>query len=358
MKKKIITIAAIVSFAFLYILFSNCQNNKIVYSNGINFENTQSVTVQVLNDTFLFNFPLQMDIMDSLIIIQDKNKGSHFLLFNTKGYFLTHFGNMGKGAGELLSTSGFSICPNLQKIYMFDGLQKKIISCKIADVTTPAKYCIYSLPAIQYSDNIPLLLFDAIPLKADSSFLLTGNNKNFRFGIFDCHHIDTLYNSYPPCIETSNEEEIWSVFSNMATTRIRPDGKRMVHTTYIGGIMELFELNDKSQLNPYKQLFIYEPQYSIFHGSRPTWVNFAKNTQVGFRDVYVTNNYIYSLLNECGNQSFPQRICIFDWEGNPIKQIQLPTGILTLAVSEKTNIIFAITSHESNGYQLISIKIK
>ena len=49
-----------------------------------------------------------------------------------------------------------------------------------------------------------------------------------------------------------------------------------------------------------KILYIYEPKYGIAEGAIPKYVVFNETTQIGFEDIYVTNNSIYTLLHSIG----------------------------------------------------------
>ena len=53
-----------------------------------------------------------------------------------------------------------------------------------------------------------------------------------------------------------------------------------------------------------RYFYIYEPKYGIAEGAIPKYVVFNETTQIGFEDIYVTNNSIYTLLHSIGSETF------------------------------------------------------
>lgn len=46
----------------------------------------------------------------------------------------------------------------------------------------------------------------------------------------------------------------------------------MLNATYLGGILELFDLDENCRLSLNKTLYIYEPKYGIAEGAIPAYV--------------------------------------------------------------------------------------
>lgn len=91
-----------------------------------------------------------------------------------------------------------------------------------------------------------------------------------------------------------------------------------------------------------KILYIYEPKYGIAEGAIPKYVVFNETTQIGFEDIYVTNNSIYTLLHSIGSETLPSEITVFDWEGIPITKIKTGCSLSNIAVDGKDNTIYVI----------------
>ena len=103
--------------------------------------------------------------------------------------------------------------------------------------------------------------------------------------------------------------------------------------------------------------YIYEPKYGIAEGAIPKYVVFNETTQIGFEDIYVTNNSIYALLHSIGNETLPSEITVFDWVGIPITKIKTGRSLSNIAVDGKDNTIYVIAENEQNAYELSCLSL-
>src|SRR5690606_2836991 len=71
----------------------------------------------------------------------------------------------------------------------------------------------------------------------------------------------------------------------------------------------------------------------------------TEKTRFAFVTGSVTNKYIYLLysgkLNLVVNPNFGRIIYVYDWDGNPIKEIVLDRDIMSLTVSEDDKTLYA-----------------
>lgn len=128
--------------------------------------------------------------------------------------------------------------------------------------------------------EVPTIIYDTLSLK-DSNFLVKANHKGLRFGLLKDGKVTQLYNSFSDCVNTNDDEEVWSVFCSNTKTKLRPDRTKMLNATYLGGVLELFDLDDNCSLSLAKILYIYEPKYGIAEGVIPKYVVFNETTQIG-----------------------------------------------------------------------------
>ena len=84
---------------------------------------------------------------------------------------------------------------------------------------------------------------------------------------------------------------------------------------------------------------------------------FNETTQIGFEDIYVTNNSIYALLHSIGNETLPSEITVFDWAGIPITKIKTERSLSNIAVDGKDNTIYVIAENEQNAYELSCLSL-
>ncbi len=104
-------------------------------------------------------------------------------------------------------------------------------------------------------------------------------------------------------------------------------------------------IDNKLQLNWRKALL--EPEYSVKDG----WYKFASKDQpLGFRNLYLTDNYIYLLcddrsLNEVlSDKNKPHSyIVVMDYDGNIIKKHLLDRFLFSFAVNSNDTTLYAVT---------------
>lgn len=96
--------------------------------------------------------------------------------------------------------------------------------------------------------EVPTIIYDMLSLK-DSNFLVKANHKGLRFGLLKDGKVTQLYNSFSDCVNTNDDEEVWSVFCSNTKTKLRPDRTKMLNATYLGGVLELFDLDDNCSLS-------------------------------------------------------------------------------------------------------------
>lgn len=331
---------------------------KINYIGEIKWDDSCTLNMHLLNDTSLWKYPRQIECFDSVLIILD-DIDNHFLhLYNANnGSFMLNFSKKGQGPGELLSCEKFHLFKDKKKLSVYDIMSKKIViydidSMLIGKVICDEFYFDYSkLP----NDEVPTIIYDMIPY-GDSLYLVKGNHSNIRYGIYSHKNnsILKLYTTYlMDSFNYNSKEEVWSVFSSNTFTLIRPDNLRLINATRIGGILEFFKIDDKTdQISSLHNMFFYEPIYSIAQGSKPIFVVSNENTLFGFEDVYVTNDYIYTLLYNSDAKKKPQSISIFNWDGKPANKIFLEKPVTKICVDENNRKLYTLCINEENGYDL------
>lgn len=330
------------------------------YSDSIlKLDRTEFVRMDTINSHFLFNYARQMEILkDSLLIIFDDGvDGNCFHIFRQNGELLKSFGRLGRGPGEIIGSTGFSLSENGDKLYSYDDMRKVMIEYNLELLLVSDSLVYNEKPVINsIRENIKdagkryTTVYHA-PYYDDNSFLVFGNDDNLRIGIYENEIIKNLYSEYPLLVKTNNIEEIWSVFGNSVKYKVSPDGSKIVITTYIGAVMELFDI--KSKEVRHRQLVpLYKPIYNIAQGAIPTWVTSSEETIIGFTEVYVTDNYIYaSLMGE--NNKEGHFIYVFDWDGNVVSKYDVMYDVLAIAVDENSRNIFSVINKGDNGISLV-----
>lgn len=311
----------------------------------------------VLNDSSLWSFPLQMEVIDTFLIVLDEYDGHFFSVFSTNGKPLMNFGNKGQGPGELLWANKFHLSVERKLMYVYDDMSKKIVAYNLDSVffkrNTFEEYYI-DRKKIPYS-KVPTIIYDMLPLN-ESEFLVKGNHSDLRYGIYNIKNkgIVSIYNSYlDDSLSFVSQEEAWSLLSSNTFTKFSPNKDKMVNATYIGGIMEIFSMGRyKKKLRLNRCSFIYEPIYRVVEGTMPPYVVNNERTQFGFEDVCVTDKLIYTLLHSEGDPHEPDFIMVFDWDGNAVKRIEVGKRIAKFSIDDAEKRMYLLVLNEDNGYEL------
>jgi hypothetical protein len=299
------------------------------------FEDKSMLTGSVLNDTFLFSFPRDMFLVDSLLIVRDSQKSTLNIFNKNTGEHLASFANRGRGAGEVLAVSNVNLCGD-NSIMIFDSQTKKIVIYDIGKVLGGIipNYTEFSV------ENTENVVWSVLPYK--NGFILGGNDSRMRYGIYDPISSEThvAYTDFPTLVK--DEEENWSAWQYSVNWRVKPDQTKMAVGTYIGMSMAVLDLKDGA-ITADTLVRMREPLYSISQGVKPKWITHDQTTLFGFRDMYVTDNYIYTIMYPAVPATDRTNLIgVFDWNISPIKQYELDNTILTFAVDEPNNTIYAV----------------
>lgn len=155
---------------FLIVDLDNIKTKETVKASDF-FKNPKSIILET-NEKSLIGDIKQIYINDNRIVVFDNSKNLSVLVFDLDGTFSHKIGELGRGAGEYISISDFTVDDKKDEIYLLDSEDAKV---KKYNLST-GKF-INSIPInskrtsrhIQYQDNI--LYVDA-NLKSDEQSLL------------------------------------------------------------------------------------------------------------------------------------------------------------------------------------------
>lgn len=251
------------------------KNASAYYSNGVKPDSVYTVEVHTLNDSSIWCFPLQMECIDSLLVILDYMDDCYFHVYTLSGNPKGKFARKGQGPGELLSANQFHLSPGKDTLYVYDGVSRKLVAYNLdTNLERDRSFTEYKIDySILPPSETPFIIYDLLPL-GGNQFLLKANQPNLRYGCINLatKQITSVYKDFPSEYVTGNAEEIWSVFSSDTRTFFKPDYARMFNATYIGGILELFSVGSGWELAMDTTLCIYEPVYGLAEGTVPAFV--------------------------------------------------------------------------------------
>lgn len=135
------------------------------------FKNPKSIILET-NEKCLIGNIKQIFINDHYIIVFDDSKNLNILVFNLDGTFSHKIGELGRGAGEYISISDFTVDEKRDEIYLLDSEDAKVKKYNLSTGIFINSIPIHSKRMsrhIQYQDNC--LYVDA-NLKSDEQSLL------------------------------------------------------------------------------------------------------------------------------------------------------------------------------------------
>lgn len=215
-------------------------------------------------------------------------------------------------------------------ITVYDPNYKKAVVFDIIDLLQDRKPYFKEYPVLKAPNFIKQMLC----YKTD--FIVKGNDDKLRYGFWDPTN-ETFHNIYTDYPQLSNEDEDnWALTEYAVKAKLSPDGKTLVSATYIGGILELFDIDDNG-LKLRTARFFFEPRYNYAQGAKPRWVTTSSKSIIGFEDLFLTNDAIYGLVwgveRPQMENSMPQLFC-FDFDGNPVKSYILNDALESVAVDD------------------------
>lgn len=344
--KKIVSLFIIVS-AFC----SQCgRGPEIAYEGKIEAGKKVQLLPTTLNESFLFSLPEDLMLFDSLLIVRDSYlQADCFHIFRkSDGAFIKSFGRKGRGPGEFMDI-GSANCDHAEGlITVYDPNFKKTVIFDVIRILQD-RNPYFKEYSVKKAPN-----FITQMLSYKDMFIAKGNDDRLRYGFWNPSDqtFHMIYTDYPQL--TAEEEDNWALTDYAAKIRLSPDGKKLVVTTYIGGIMELFDIDDEGfHLKTSK--FFFEPRYDYAQGAKPRWVTTSSETVIGFQDLFLTNEAVYGLVwgverSEMeGNK--PQLFC-FDFEGNPVKSYGQDEALDCVAVDDDGT-IYGVGSDSDGQYKVI-----
>ena len=353
MKKRLYSI---IIYCFL-VFFACTSQEKSIPVSTIRFDTIQKVTYREIKiPDFIIGYPQSLNLVEEFLVLEDffqRENGLYIINRNT-GQLHAQGMKKGRGPGEVINPD-FNVMINKdqKEISVFEANLKKTV------------YYYYQTKdslKLAREENLPLHLFKQENvfdcLSVDQYHIGTGVNGLFdslRFAVFNKNTLKP-FGSYPNLKDyLLPEVKARDVIHYVFFMKTRPDKKKLVTASYIGALLEIFDISQLPDMKQDTAILIYPP--TKIKGS----VDDFKNRIIGFEDIYATDKYIYTLLSGCTSEDesyiFPQAISVFDWKGNPVKQYKTNIGLKSIAVDEETKKIYAIAYTKEDIFTLIEISI-
>ncbi len=170
---------------------------------------------------------------------------------------------------------------------------------------------------------------------------------------------DTLstYDSFP---EIENKDILPRLYTFHSWFELSPDFTKLATASCGGEILETFSLSGK--ISNISTGYFIEPDVNI-EGAFPYDDN--ERTILGFSDLFVDNSLIYTAHDgktlakskDIDKRSLFSRIAIYDWNCNPVKEIQTDYRIERICVESDSDKMFAVVRDNDSSTYLAYIKL-
>lgn len=319
------------------IIFISCSDRKgkLVYTGEILVSDEYEVSDSVLNDTYMFNFPRDIFVMDSLLIVHDSDgmEAAFHVFSKYTGEHVLDFGLRGRGPGETLNVSSVNLLGDT--LYVYDANLRKVILYNIPEILAGKS----SWKEINVSRDVPYMILQVVPI-GNEKMILCGNNDKMRFGIWDTSsdEAEAKVCEYPPY---SKDKEANSAISNYsASVKFNEFESKLVSATYIGATMEIYDVSSSGIVRTFSEYY-YRPEYEYARGAVPRWVIPGEDSVIGFQDICLTDSGIYGLIwgvrSSAMEASVPELIK-FAYNGMPMCRYLIPDILESVVVDENGDI--------------------
>lgn len=297
-----------------------------------------------LVDTDLPTPELMTVYSDSLLLVTNNlNRNPHHVrVFNVhQKKMVDNILPVSRKKGGILSFMSFGISDSL--VWVFDVAKNGFI---VASMDTLIKGYGGVESYSEYRIKPQVFYYDAVLLNRNEA-LLSGNYDTDEKLVY-INFLDSTKNKH--LLSYKNDSVIGSSLINKMSyesfMKLRPDKKKLLLACRYADQFELLDLENGThkkvrgpigflpQLAPYKE------------NSGVTVATPDQETLYGFLKGHVTEKFFYLLFSGNGVKSahrfYGNKIFVYDWEGNPVKQINLKNDIVDFSVTSDDKVLYTL----------------
>lgn len=338
-------IVYIVCIAFVIHACSAANGNQ---KNGKDFDKFPAVSAQTeakLLETGLPTPELMVIYHDSLLLVRNNlNRNPHHVrVFDiAQKKAVREILPVSRKQGGALSFMSFNITDSL--VWVFDVAKNGFIVANIDSVISsdkgPEAYTEYRLkPQIFY--------YDALLLNRNEA-LLSGNY-NTDEKLLYVNFQDSTRNK--KLLSYQQDSAIGSSRLNKMSYEsfmlLRPDKKKVLLACRYADQFDLLDL-DNGKHKKIRGPVGFPPELEPFENNiGETVATPGQNTRYGFLKGHVTEKFVYLLFSGYDVKSprrfYGNRIFVYDWNGNPVKEISLKNDIIDFSVTSDNKMLYTLS---------------
>lgn len=267
---------------------------------------------------------------DSILVVHQKPQptGHHFLTYDLSTKKLVgSILSIGRKPGESIAFLSHGIFGD--KLWVHDVVKKKIIFISLTGTSKEGKEV-----------NMPYFFYWLNPL-SESTFLGFGDySSGFKFSVFDLaqqKNVDSLV-PYPNRMNRAQKQDYESfVFSHPTSNKHVLAVRHADHLEFYD-----FEKNTDKVVKGPEDFAPDKGRMKDPVGNELSTL--TEKTRFAFVRGHTTDKYVYLLYSGSKrtdeNADWGKSIFVFDWEGNPIKRLNLKAGIVDFVVTSDDKTLY------------------
>jgi hypothetical protein len=344
---RLINLSIIIAISLLF----NCSGKqKTVYQAPV-FPNQEEIHFEIINDSFLVKGVSYMAICDSLLIMYSPSITPFVNIFNKEtGVLLKSAGTTGQGPEELVNPCACSFDRKNKILYVFDAGKRSVFGFNITNIVQNTQP-VLEQKRIWEQESIITNIYH---LK-DSLFIANGRIEEL---IVSTTHESGYRKTYMPDVPDGITPDEWKSLLSRPTNTIKPDGSKYVSTSIIGGILDIYSIDNQGIKLETRKNF-YEPVYGLEPGLGAVMVTFIDETIFGFYSLSSTDSFLYAVVyGKVKPTEHSKLIWKFDWNGNPIITYNSNYGIEQFVADEQSQQIYAFVYNTDGEIALAKGKMR
>jgi hypothetical protein len=296
----------------------------------------------------VFGLPTEMILNHDDILVKDLKSDSIMAVYNLKENIVTNrFMRFGQGPGEVIDYPSSLYMINDTTLIWLDAMSRICHAVFSSDKRT--------LVSIGQSHE---LSHDLNPMRmvpvSDKGYVAVGLIDKGRYALLDKHgNVKSYMYDYPKdnvSIEPRMKGYVYQgcFVSNANFTKY-------AFYTYNSEIIEFFSVENDGGIKKQKE---YHYNYTKYIPSSP--MPSIEDGSLYFVNGCATNKYVYMLyagkkISESRSLIGAKTVLVFDWNGKPIRRLELSAEVTAIAVDENDGIMYA-TANQPEG-SLLSFTI-
>ncbi len=311
---------------------------------------------RVLQEDALIGNPLEMVLIDSILILDDKYKGKHFSVIDIKNRkLIRRFGDIGNGPNELLTVGLIGVNNNKERLLLYNPNERAVIEYSMADVISQEVPVYKKILQMKVSSkgnlvfSLTLLCHRGMP-----GFLGVGAFESGRYAEINLlGDIENIFGTIPRSPKQESLDNFTIGKGYQGFLKSHPNQDKTVFMALSCDLIEVVKRNspDDFEILRFQSRF---PELNIHNGR----VGHGRSNPLGFVSACTTDKYIYGLysgktFNDAGPLFAKSDILyVFDWDLNPVQTYKLDHQIQCIAVSEDDKELYS-TAVVNDDMQLV-----